>query len=255
MNNGLFDYLLWTAEKILGKFSSPQDKLFKLQYLQYEWVRVVMEQAKRERAFCSGLIFWMMNDCWPASSGWAFIDYYNLPKNAYYSFKRCAKPVIASIDSENGVYRVYIINDGEEKRGEASLKILSADRTSVKEYKSLSFSAKKYSSSVVFEDKAVLADGEALICDIECGDIKDRAFYSHGALNIIPTKVEVDIDTERCTLCITAKGKYVHAVTVSGNAVFEDNCFSLLPGESRTLSFRWTDDSDRSLTVDAYTLA
>jgi beta-mannosidase len=91
----LFDYMLGMAEKILGKFEDPYDKLFKLQYLQYEWIRVVMEQAKREREFCSGLVFWMMNDCWPAASGWALIDFYNLPKNAFYSFRRCAKPLLA----------------------------------------------------------------------------------------------------------------------------------------------------------------
>ena len=53
----------------------------------------------------------MLNDCWPAAAGWSFLDYYNVPKAAFYSFKRCAAPIMASIDYENGVYRVYVSND------------------------------------------------------------------------------------------------------------------------------------------------
>ena len=55
---------------------------------------------------------------------------------------------------------------------------------------------------------------------------------------------------------VTAKDKYVHAVVISGNLIFDDNCFSLLPHESRTVSYRKLDSQlDDSLSVEAYTLA
>ena len=57
----LFDCLSNVAEKILGSFTDPADKLFKLQYIQYEWIRTTLEQARRNAFFCSGIIFWMMN--------------------------------------------------------------------------------------------------------------------------------------------------------------------------------------------------
>ena len=66
----------------------------------------------------------MMNDCWPAASGWALIDYYNLPKNAFYAFKRCSKTMITSIDCNDGIYSIYVINDGERKKIETDIKIL-----------------------------------------------------------------------------------------------------------------------------------
>ena len=47
-------------------------------------------------------------------------------------------------------------------------------------------------------------------------------------------------------------GAYVHAVELEGEAVFEDNYFSLLPGESRTVSYRLTGTGP--LTVQGYTL-
>ena len=53
----LFDYLRIMTEKILGEFSCGRDRLFKLRYMQYEWMRVVMEQARREKGLCSGIIW------------------------------------------------------------------------------------------------------------------------------------------------------------------------------------------------------
>jgi beta-mannosidase len=215
-----------------------------------------MEQAKRERALCSGIIFWMMNDCWPASAGWSLIDYYNIPKNAYYSFKRCAKPVISSIDFENGVYRVYVINDREETEVKVSIKVLSSDRKTVREYRTLNILLPKYSSHFVFEAEGILADREALICDIEGEFGRDRAFYLHGGLEIKPVDVSFEADELNGTVKVSAKEKYVHAVTVSGNAVFDDNCFSLLPYESRTFSYRQNGECvDVCLSAEAYTLA
>jgi beta-mannosidase len=251
----LYDYMVCMAEKVLGQFSDPQDKLFKLQYVQYEWMRVVMEQAKRERDFCSGIIFWMMNDCWPASAGWSLIDYYNIPKNAYYSFKRCAKPIIASVDHENGAYRVYVINDGDATAVKVNIKTLSGDRKSIKEFKSLNCIAKKYSSQLVFEGHDILQEGEILICDVESEFGKDRAFYRHGRLEIMPVGVNFAIDEKHHTITVSANEKYVHAVMISANAIFDDNCFSLMPFEARTISYQADEDCDDArLSVEAYTL-
>ncbi len=251
----LFDCLCNVAKGILGDFADPADRLFKSQYVQYEWLRVVMEQARRESDFCSGIIFWMMNDCWPASSGWSLIDYYNLPKNAYYSFKRCAKPVLASIDHSDGVYRVYIINDGDEKKLEVSVKVLSADRRSAKELTKLDIRAEKSSCAVVLEAENLLDSGEVLICDVKGELVRERAFYCHGGLEMCPVEIDVKVDRDKKFIEVLAKDKYVHAVAVSGNLILEDNCFSLLPYESRIIPYRALEaDLDECLSTEAYTL-
>jgi beta-mannosidase len=251
----LFDCLSNVAEKILGTFTTPADKLFKLQYVQYEWVRVTLEQARRNAFFCSGIIYWMMNECWPAASGWALIDYYNLPKNAFYAFKRCSRSLIASVDCDDGVYRLYVINDGERKTVEADIKILSADRKTVKEYAKIDACAEKASSSVVFEAEHLLADKDVLICDVKSAQGNDRAFYCKGALEICPAEIDVAHDKKKGLITVTAKEKYVHSVVFSGNLIFDDNCFSLLPNESRAIFYRRLDASvDECLSVEAYTL-
>lgn len=214
-----------------------------------------MEQARRNGDFCSGIIFWMMNDCRPAASGWSLIDYYGLPKNAFYAFKRCAKPVIASIDCEEDTYRVYLINDGAEKQGRVSIRILSADRKSVREYAGLDPCVRGSSSAVIFEGKHLLDENEVLICDVSGSFGSDRAFYCHGGLEICPAEIDVCVDRNKKTIRVTARESYVHAVVISGNFRLDDNCFSLLPYESRTIVYRPLDmDADDNLSVDAYTL-
>lgn len=251
----LFDYLLMMSEKVLGKFSDPHDRLFKLQYMQYEWLRVVMEQAKRERALCSGIVFWMMNDCWPASAGWSLIDFYNIPKIAYYAFKRCAKAVISSIDCENGTYRVYLVNDGEATDVKVSVKVLSSDRRSVREYRAAAHALKKHASQIVLEAEDLLTEGEVLICDVEGVFGADRTFYCHGRPEMAPAEVCFDVDEKNGTVRISAKEKYLHAVTITGDVVLEDNGFSLLPYEARTVSYKQIGErAGACLSVKAYTL-
>ena len=81
----IYDYIPAIADKLLGGAKCPEDRLMKLQYIQYEWIRMTMEVYRRSKWFSSGMIYWMLNDCWPAN-GWAIIDYYTRPKAAWYGF-------------------------------------------------------------------------------------------------------------------------------------------------------------------------
>ncbi len=245
----LLDYLLPFTRHILGEFEDGCDRYYKLRYIQYEWLRVEMEQARREDDLCSGIIFWMMNDCWPASAGWALIDYYNLPKDAFYSFKRCSKKLLSSIDKENGIYKAYIINEGDEKTVNYTLMRVSADKVDV--IKSGEFFAKA-GSHVAVEYDGCLKDNELLILDIRSDIEYDRAFYKNGALNITPAKAGLTVDSANNTLTIKAN-EYIHAVILDGEAIFEDNCFSLLPGEEKTISFEKIADAPE-FKITSYTL-
>lgn len=109
----LYDYIPTIAEKLLGKFTCPEDKIMKLQYIQYEWIRMTMEIYRRNKWFSSGILYWMLNDCWPAH-GWAILDYYTRPKATWYGFKRTAQPVISSIDFSEGKYHLNICSDGQK---------------------------------------------------------------------------------------------------------------------------------------------
>ena len=82
----------------------------------------------------------------------------------------------------------------------------------------------------------------------------DRAFYKDGALNVEKCDVKFALDEENKTITFTADS-YIHAVEIEGNLILDDNYFSLLPNEERTVSYTKRDeDKALELSVQAYTL-
>ncbi len=238
----LFDYLKTIAEKIFGEYKDGKDRLFKMQYVQYEWIRINTALFRRNKWFSAGILYWMLNDNWPAS-GWSIIDYYALPKAAYYGFKKTAKPVIASISSENGKYKVYVCNDSLSAvtgTGKLWLQSLNGGKDeSVYEFK---IDCPQNSSVCVFEvgaDKFNVTDDNILMCDIQTDAGDDRTFRFNARpqdKHFPETSVAI---VERLENEITVKASgYTHAVMIEGEYIFSYNCFTMLPGETKTVSYR-----------------
>lgn len=236
----IFDYIPAIAEKLLGAGRCPEDRIMKLQYIQYEWIRMTMEVYRRNKWFSSGIIYWMLNDCWPAN-GWAILDYYARPKAAWYGFRRTAQPAIASIDYRDGKYHLYVCSDGlEPLRGSARLYLQPFDR----EIPRCEFSAEfsiggNESVRVLSVEMPAAAEGEILLGEIKGDGFFDRTFFFEKRPQdcCFPGEMpHVDEITDH-SITLTACG-YIHAVSLDGEADFEDNFFSMLPGERRTVQFK-----------------
>ena len=248
----LFDMSLSFTRGMLGDFISKEDRFFKLRYLQYEWVRLLMEQSRRELWFSSGIVFWMLNDCWPASSGWSLMDYYGKPKDALYAFRRCAKRVILSIDKAEGGFKIYASNLGKALKG-AKITLTRVKNGEVKRREEFTADIPAESAKAVLFKKMALGEDETLVAELEAGGILDRTFYRQGALLLAPTDAyTVSHDKAARTVTVTAS-KYIHAAELDADAIFSDSCFSLLPGESRTVSYEPLGDVE-AVKITAYTV-
>lgn len=252
----LIDYNIDMAEGYLGKITDGKDRLVKLKYIQYEWLRVSLEQARREKGFCSGIIFWMFNDCWPAACGWSIIDYYGIPKAAYYSFKRAAKGVIGSIDfdEKSGIYKMYVCCDAKPQEVSVRVIKMSKDGLNIKElFNDKVITSEDRALSVFETDKSNLKEGEIFILEITDKDgAEDRTFYKYGKLEIVPCEVEIKEKTDEY-IEVSAK-KYVHAVEIEGEMIFDDNYFSLLPNEIRRIHYKMINSGTADPDVCGYTL-
>ena len=244
MSKELFYYIETFAEKVLGSFKNPEDRLFKLQYIHFEWIRISMELARRSHGFCSGIIYWMLNDCWPAAAGWSIIDYYCMPKAAYYSFKRCSKKLVALIDKETD-YTVTICGNDDSVKTKIYY---------IKNNKITILADREYSvdgcCTVCTISASDVPDNAVLICDVKGGDKSDRAFYKKGNLDISVCE-NIHITTRDNNTITLKANSYVHTVRLEGECVFEDNWFSLIPGEERTIKF----DRHADIKVTGYTIS
>lgn len=247
----IMDYGFDFASKVLGEFKDGKDRYFKLKYMQYEWTRVSIERARRAKWFCSGLIFWMLNDCWPSATGWTIIDYYNKPKAGFYSFKRGAQPVLASLTVENGEFKLYISNDSREEK-KLTVKLWSLKNGKLNTICEKDVLAKENCSFIAESFKYDLDNNEILIGDvIEENGKFSRCFFKNNNLEIAPVSGTVSVIEKTDSYIKLKSDSYVHVVELDGDAVYEDNYFSMLPGEERTISL---ENLEGDYSVNCYTI-
>lgn len=101
---------------------SFEDYVFYSGVLQAEGLQEYINNFRRRMFSTSSAIFWMYNDCWPASHGWTIVDYYLRRKLAYHPVRRAFAPVHIVPVVEDGRVRWFGVNDTpEEWKGQARL--------------------------------------------------------------------------------------------------------------------------------------
>ena len=253
----LFDYMDMFARKVFGEYTDGHDSFFKYKYMQYEWIRLSLERARREKWFCAGDMFWRVNDCWPAAGGWSIIDWYNMPKASYYAFKRTAQPVTVSLINDGNVHKVYVSNDSLAYADIFfDIKTLGIDGKITPVTKG-EFSVSANATDLICTlDNTKLPDNYvAIIADIldENENLTDRSFVKEGNLKIqkLENAFDVEYNSDN-SFTVTAKS-YIHAFESEGNAVLSDNFFIMLPGETKTVKYTSEKDFDK-FDFTAYTI-
>ncbi len=244
------------ALKVLGEAENSEDRYFKYKYIQYEWIRIVFENLRRNIGFSNGLIFWMYNDCWPASLGWAFVDYYCMPKVSFYAFKRLSARNTVSVERIEEGYAATVsnsLNDGINISGIA-YKLSKEKGLCVTDTYSFEVFTEGYSAKSVALPWRADSD-TVIVCDIKSALNSDRSFYKKGNLHIKNSTDKLQI-LKRDSNSITLKADgYIHTVELEGEYLFSDNCFIMLEGEEKTVTFEklsYSEDDD--ITITAYTL-
>ena len=153
------------------------------------------------------------------------------------------------IDKEDDEYSVLVANDG--KNDEAveinvfSLNTKTGERREI--YSGTAFALAGTTVRVFSFEKN---DDSIIIAETD----DDRAFYKDGDSKIEKCDISYTLDEENKTITFKAD-KYTHAVEIEGNLILDDNYFSLLPNETRTVSFvKNNSEKPLELSVQAYTL-
>ena len=249
----IYDDIRAFAEHVLGEFESGEDRYFKMKYIQCEWVRITQELVLRNLGYSNGIIYWMFNDCWPASLGWAFVDYYLRRKPSFYAFKRLTASVVGSFD-EHG--KELVISNTSDDSDAVFVSVSALDMADgFKELSRIDTSVfvDPYSTQKLDVSDMMSGDNVLLIADVTCADETYRSYYKRGKLEI---KRSDDFEIVRSTdtsVTIRANG-YLQAVELEGDYTFSDNYFTMLKGETVTVFFEGFSDKANGVTVKSYTL-
>lgn len=248
----IYDDIRAFAKKVLGDFKNGEDRYFKMKYIQCEWVRLTLELALRNIGYTNGVIYWMFNDCWPASVGWAFVDYYCRRKPSYYAFKRLSLDVIGSVDLDS---HSFVVSNTASAPKAAEVRIHLLDLTDGMSEIGLvtkTVGLDAYSSLCIdISDK--LDSTTFALCEVECDGAIYRSFFKDGDL-AIRRQDSFDIlektDTE---ITIRANG-YLQAVELEGDYLFSDNYFTMLDGEIKTVTLERFGNKPSELSVKSYVI-
>ena len=82
--------------------------------VQGEGLREYIDNFRRRMFDTSSAVFWMFNDCWPATRSWTIIDYYLNRTPSYHPVRRAFSPVSVVVTKENEQINIYGINDRSE---------------------------------------------------------------------------------------------------------------------------------------------
>lgn len=231
------------ARKIFGEYRDGKDAILKYQMLHCELIRLSMELYRRYKGYSWGLIYWMLNDCWPAAAGWSLIDYYACPKPAYYAFKRASKPVVASIWESDGRLSLHVCNDSLST-AEGSARLYVYDLKSETDLFSVNipFSVGKNRSDKVFECDlssidALLSGYTVILCDLTSCIGDDRAFFVKDRFADLDIRYfEPMIVSETDTEITVTTNSFNPYVMLDAPYLLSDNCFALKAGEIKVIN-------------------
>ncbi len=234
----IFEYLDLFTKGEFGDYTDGHDRILKMQMIHCEWIRFSYELYRRNMWFSSGILYWMLNDCWPAANSWSIIDYYNDPKPAYYAFKRASKPFVLSITGEDNKIKVFGSNVSLDKaKGKGKLYLYDYKaNVNVKEFDFEIDMDENCAKELLCVDNDFEAENTVLLCDGETNLNSDRAMYipnGYAPLNIPYNDIEIISEDEK-TLTVRANGFTPFAI-IDRTELFDDNCFVLKKGETKVV--------------------
>lgn len=245
----LFGKLESLSEKLYGEHGGDVGRrLRQMEYTQYEFVRLTMEAARANKFRTGGVLFWMYNDCWPAS-GWSLIDYWGEPKAGWYAMKSACRSVIASTEQgDDGLLRWRIASDAAEPADvtyEVRVQPLDGGRPRVLSEGRVRVAPDAPQQVLELPAEPLareLGDGRIVVFEVHCGPERDRSFWTPLTPRQVAwpaTKLEVSLHRPAAEGEVRiASSRWGRVVTLEGAALFEDNYFEMLPGETRTVRWR-----------------
>jgi beta-mannosidase len=106
----------WLGKSI--REMSIEDYVYWAGVVQGEGLTEYIRNFRRRMFDTSSAIFWMYNDCWPATRSWTVVDYYLRRTPAFHPVRRACRPLAVALAHSDNKIQVYGVNEGDVWRGE-----------------------------------------------------------------------------------------------------------------------------------------
>jgi beta-galactosidase/beta-glucuronidase len=205
---------------------------------------------------CWGTTIWRLNDPWPILY-WSVVDAYLEPKIPYYFLRRAYAPVLVSFERTPDTIAVWVVNDSAEPVA-GTLRVVRARfdgevlQTLAGDVRVRPGGSQRCLDLTPFGP--VNLRSEYLAATLEAGDRTVTARFllagerhlhlPKATLDVRRTDAGVEIHTD-----VFARQVTLTMVDRTG-AVFADNCFDMVPGETRRIEVL-RDAGGRALRVEA----
>jgi beta-mannosidase len=239
------------AETLTRYFRFPEgfeELLYLSQVQQALAIQTAVEYWRSRRPLCMGILYWQLNDCWPAAS-WSSLEYPQRWKPLHYAARRFFQPVHAAAFCRDGAsVEVHGINDTPgEARGELEIRLLDfAGRPRREESRAVRLAPGAAAPLASFPLASLPARPEELFLSLRLvhggGEVRNELFLcppkrcelaDPGLRHQVrpgPGGAQVELAVERPAF-------FVHLEAPGLPGRFADSCFSLLPGRPRVVEF------------------
>ena len=239
------------------------------QFINYDGYRAMFESRSLNR---KGLLLWMSHPAWPSMT-WQTYDWYFEPTAAYFGCKKASEPIHIQWNPADESIEVVNYNGGYESNMTANARIINLDGSTVWE-ESITFDCSEDSTTkcIYLEFPEALDDVHFIklnLTDVNGTVISDnfyirgKEYGNHQGLKKlgkawVKTSFEYEMSSDASSIHgnqwigkVTLENKNkVPAVMIRLNligrqdgkqilpAFYEDNYFSLMPGEKKTVTVR-----------------
>ena len=222
------------------------------QVLQAEGIKVAMEAHRARRDYCMGSLFWQINDCWPVAS-WSSIDYFGRWKAQQYYARKSFAPILVSAWLDGDHISVHIVNDRlSDLPAELELSLLDFHGKVLKTIKQpqplkANAAALAWQSDVATLLAGARPDSVVLRARLVAGEetlAEDRLYFKPVKDLVLPSPqintILRQLPGGEFGLILRADAlvKTLYLGFESGEAVFSDNYFDLLPEETMVVRIK-----------------
>jgi beta-mannosidase len=259
---------------VFGAIEDIETLTHATQFLQAEGLRYALESDRRRKYHNSGTLPWQFNEPYPMATSTSAVDYYGQPKPSYYAVARAYQPLLVSASFPTLAWaghqsveaEIWVSNshDSGFDNLDLHIKIVGLSGRIYSAWTEvISFAAD--SASPVFNVSWPMAqlNGDSFFLDLRLQNNQGRLLAHNRypftrAANFAPiltvpmtdVKVQKQDRGDAWLLNLTNIGQYTalylwledsRPVGSDGFACFDENHFSLLPQETRSVTVVWRD--------------